>query len=162
MPFHVTQKNLFVVVHGEVWQTSKISAEPPLERAEATVSGVVSVEAVGAAVTALFDPVVQLEGSPPPLPAPQEPQTAVMPVEVRHCPLVPIPKGATEFAPFPRSSDPVDQPEGIPSVKAPVVLTGEPEVVKPVGAVRPTLVTVPEDPAPQACQTMAVPFEPRH
>ena len=75
-------------------------------------------------------------------------QTAVPPLTVRTLPVEPILRDATDAAPFPSNNDPVAQPVGITKAKVPLVVTGLPVMVNPVGALNATLVTVPVGAAP--------------
>ena len=77
------------------------------------------------------------------VPAEAAAQLAVVPFEVKTCVLVPIGRRATEFAPLPKSRSPVTQPVGMARVSVPLDVTGELVTTKPVGAAKPTLVTVP-------------------
>lgn len=90
---------------------------------------------------------------------PQDPQIRPTPLDVKHCPLAPGARVATEFAPLPTSKDPAPHPEGIETPKVPLAVTGEPLAPKPDGRERPTLVT---DPAEQFVQTSEVPFDAKH
>jgi hypothetical protein len=71
---------------------------------------------------------------------------AVPPLTVRTFPVEPIPRDATEAAPVPSNNAPVAQPVGITKAKVPLLVTGLPVMVKPVGAPNDTLVT-PDDEA---------------
>lgn len=70
-------------------------------------------------------------------------QEAVVPFEVRTLPVVPIARFAAELAPLPSNKEPVAHPEGMAQVSVPEVVTGELVTVNPVGAAKPTEVTVP-------------------
>jgi hypothetical protein len=69
---------------------------------------------------------------------------AVPPLTVRTFPVEPIPRDATEAAPFPSNNEPIAQPVGITKANVPLPVTGLPVMVKPVGAPNDTLVTVPD------------------
>jgi hypothetical protein len=92
----------------------------------------------------LFDPLV-CKVIVVPLPHVPDHTGIRLELSVRQFPLAPVLAGnlVTAFDPAPTSKSPADHPTGIAHVSVPLLLTGDPLTANPLGALNPTLFTVP-------------------
>lgn len=82
---------------------------------------------------------------------------AVVPLEVRTCPLVPMPRRVEEFVPLPMIKSPVEV-IGVARAIVPEATMGDPVTVYPAGAVNATEVTVPPPPGPEQAEPKSTKF----